>query len=120
MKTILLVVSFFFAVSISFAGNTEGNPVLTPVSSVNASNSSINKAIGAIKSACPNSQGKLSFNQTVVASCFVDGFITKVTFWTTPNCPGNQVCIQTAIIVGSVLLDCDGNVMSVTCGVSEI
>lgn len=111
MKTILLATTMLLSV-IAFAHN--GTPV-----EASAPNP-IKKATAAIKAACSNAQGKLNYSVQAVSACFVDGFIQEVTFWKTPNCPGNQPCIQTVEMVGVVTLDCSGNVISVSCETSEI
>lgn len=111
MKKLFLAMAMAMTTALSFASNE--NPT---VEVANGNDPSINKATAAIKANCPNAQGQLSYSTEVVSACFVDGFITKVTFWSTPNCPPNQICIQIVELVGTVTLDCEGNVMSVECG----
>jgi len=119
MKAILFVASLLFSATTIYASNHVGvDPV---VKTVEAGNGSVNKALAAIKSSCPDAQGNLTYSVQTVSACFVDGFVRKVTFWRTPNCPPNTICIQSVIIVGTVTLDCNDNVISVTCGAgSEI
>ncbi|MBL4625363.1 MAG: hypothetical protein JKY42_09530 [Flavobacteriales bacterium] len=76
----------------------------------------IGKAKSAIKSSCPDTTGKLQASVNVISACFFEGFITEVTFYKTPNCPPNQLCIQVIYTVGTVTLDCDNNVIGVSCG----
>lgn len=110
-----LVVGLAVALStVSFAGN--GEPVNAPAAS---GNDGIQKAIKAIKSECPNAEGKLSYNVEVTGICFVEGSLRKVSFWKSPNCPPNQICPQYVEEVGYVLLDCDDNVIEVSCATAS-
>ncbi len=119
MKSVLFIAALFLSVSVSFASNGNGGD--EPKSTATAMDpGAINKAIGAIKSACPNATGNLQYSVDVVSACFVDGFVRKVTFYRVPNCPPNQVCIQVIETVGFVTLDCDNNVISVECGIVSI
>lgn len=107
-KLVTLIVLAVLTVSVSFAtenGKAKGNQV------------AIAKA--AIKS-CPNSNGQLQSSVEVVSACFYQGFITKVTFYKKPNCPGNKPCIQVIETVGTVTLGCDNEVIDVTCGSGSI
>lgn len=85
-------------------------------SGVNNDNQIIGIATGAIKSTCDNAAGDLQANVKTVGICFVEGFLKEVTFYRVPNCPPNQACIQVIQVVGSVTLDCENNVIGVTCG----
>lgn len=114
MKNLILVLAVMFTSAISFAGND--NPTVQK-----SNDPLINKAVAAIKSACPNANGQLNYSTKTVSSCFAGGFITEVNFWKSSKCPGNKPCIQTVEVVGTVTLDCEGNVISVNCGAgSEI
>lgn len=99
-----------------FAGNTEPNKGKNPTTVENASGNGIGAAMSAIRSSCPNATGNLSYTETVVSSCFAGGFITNVNFYKTPNCPPNQICPAVIEIIGTVTVDCEGNVMNVSCG----
>lgn len=122
-KTIKMKSIFFLAAlmitTISFAGNGTEEPTATVSTSTPAPNAGIGAAIGAIRSAC-NVQGDMEYSVSVVSSCFVDGFVRRVSFWQLPDCPPNQPCIQVIYPVGSVLLDCNNNVISVDCGLVSL
>ncbi|MFT6922768.1 MAG: hypothetical protein ACJA1C_001774 [Crocinitomicaceae bacterium] len=121
MKTILIVVSMLCSIAMAHASNNPGvDPEIKPITAESSENAGLLRAMGAIKSSCPNAQGNLSYSVEVVSACFVDGFITKVHFWSTPNCPPNMICPQYVIEVGTVTLGCGNEVMSVECGTSEI
>lgn len=93
-----------------FAGNTEPINGETTATVENASTIS-NMGPSAIRSLCPNATGQLQYNETVVSSYFAGGLITNVNFFKTPNCPPNQFCPAVVEIIGTVTLDCEGNVM---------
>jgi len=106
----------------SFAANYSGEPITEPTPEVTAqptNDPGVLIAMGALRSTC-HFQGRLQHSVTVVSSCFVDGFVRRVTFYQTPNCPPNQPCIQIIELAGSVLLDCDNNVLSVDCAANPI
>ncbi|MFT5780512.1 MAG: hypothetical protein ACI837_003474 [Crocinitomicaceae bacterium] len=119
MKKVLMFAVMSLIMSAAFASNGITDPV-KPVISEAVSNAGIGNALAAIKSSCPNAEGNLSYNETAIQICFVDGFITEVSFWRVPVCPGNQICIQTVVPVGTVTLGCNGEVISVDCAVSSI
>lgn len=114
MKTLFFLAALMIS-AVSFAGNEEPTPV-----KVEANDPVIGAAMAAIRNTCPNATGDLQYNVTIVSSCFVDGFITKVNFYKVPNCPPNQPCIQVIETVGSVTLGCNNEVIEVTCGVVAI
>ena len=116
MKNIILIFSLIFSTAV-FAGNTEpvnGDQPATVENAPTMSNG-IGAAMSAIRTSCPNATGKLQYNETVVSSCFAGGFITQYNFYKTPNCPPNQPCIQIIELIGSVTVDCEGNVIGVNC-----
>ena len=103
------------------ASNDPGvDPEIKPITAESSENAGILRAMGAIRSACPNAQGNLSYSVEIVSACFVDGFITRVHFWSSPNCPPNTICPQYVIEVGTVTLGCGNEVMGVECGSSTI
>lgn len=112
MKKVIFTLALVAFASFSFSNNDEKGPK----KEVTAETATIAKAKGAIKSSCPNADGNLTASVKVLSSCFVDGFVTEVTFYKTTPCPPNQICIQLVEVIGSVVLDCENNVMSVTCG----
>ena len=114
MKNVILIFSLILSTAV-FAGITEPTNGENPATVENAGNG-VGAAMGAIRSACPNATGNLNYTETVVSSCFAGGFITNVNFYKTPNCPPNQICPAVVEIIGTVTLDCEGNVMSVSCG----
>lgn len=120
MKTTLLVFVMMLSVSMTYAAGNSNDPVIKKIDAAAMNNSSVGLAIAAIKSTCPNANGQLSYSVEVVSSCFAGGFITKVHFWKSPNCPGNQICIQIVEEVGTVTLGCNNEVIAVECGVSSI
>lgn len=92
-----------------------------------SNNALIGKAKGALKAECGGGDvgsifngGEINASVSVVSACFVDGFITEVTLWQTPNCPPNQACIQVVRLLGTVTFDCDNRVLSVDCGTRPI
>ena len=114
MKSIILIFSLVLSTAV-FAGNNDPADGNTPATVENSNGNGIGAAMSAIRSSCPNATGQLQYTQTVISSCFNGGFITQVNFYKTPNCPPNQPCIQVIEVIGSVMLDCDGNVISVNC-----
>jgi len=114
MKKVVLLLALT-ASTFSFAGNNE--PTTAPAQG----NDGIQKAIHAIKSECPNAKGnELNYSVEVQSICFVQGSIRKVYFWKTPNCPPGMMCPQVIEEVGYVILDCDNNVVEVSCAMNEI
>lgn len=85
-------------------------------SGVNNDNQVIGIAMGTIRSTCDNAIGDLEANVEITGICFVEGFIKKVTFYRLPNCAPNKPCIQVIQTIGTVTLDCENNVIGVTCG----
>lgn len=61
-------------------------------------------------------QRDLDISFEVACTCPTGGY--TVTVIGTPHCSGQQVCPLFAVLVGSVQLDCDFNVVASTCGVS--
>jgi hypothetical protein len=52
----------------------------------------------------------------VVSACFASGFITRVNFYTEPNCQPNQPCpLFLSKLVASVEFGCDDEIISGTC-----
>ena len=62
-----------------------------------------------------------SLNLDITASvettgiCFVSGSLHRVTFVGSPKCTGREICPLFAILVATVDLDCDNNVIAVNC-----
>lgn len=113
MKSLLVVCALVLSAGV-FAGNGIEDPA--PKKETNADQSTIARAMGALRSTCPDATGDLQASVSIVSACFVDGFVKNVTFYRVPNCPPNQVCIQVIQTVGTVTLDCGDNVIGVSCG----
>jgi hypothetical protein len=116
MKNLILVFSLVLSTAV-FAGNNDpvnGDATATAENS-NGNGKGIGAAMSAIRKTCPNATGELQYSETVVSSCFAGGFITQVYFYRVPNCPPNMFCIQVIEEIGTVLLDCEGDVISVSC-----
>ena len=118
MKSIFFLAALMIT-TVSFAGNGTEEPTVKESTSSPAPDAGIGVAIGAIRSNC-DIQGEIQYSVSVVSSCFVDGFVRRVTFYQLPNCPPNQPCIQVIYPLGSVTLDCDNNVVSVDCGLVSL
>jgi hypothetical protein len=114
MKNLMLVFSLVLSTAV-FAGNNDPVNGEATATAESSNGNGIGAAISAIRTTCPNATGQLQYTETVVSSCFAGGFITQVYFYKVPNCPPNQVCIQVIEEVGTVLLDCEGDVISVSC-----
>lgn len=112
MKKVIFTLTMVALATFSFSNNDEKN--------VSTETVTIAKAKGAIKSSCPNADGNLTASVKVLSACFVDGFVTEVTFYKTSPCPPNQICIQIVEVIGKVTLDCQNNVIDVTCGGSLV
>jgi hypothetical protein len=90
----------------------------------NAQSNNEQKAVSAARAAVNQACGENAGNQYSVTENFIcnniDGnfgnFNRTVTFYKTTSCPPNQVCIQLVTVIGSAVVDCDYNVVSVTCG----
>jgi hypothetical protein len=119
MKRIIMIAVMSLSMTAVFASNGITDPV-KPIISQTVSSAGMGNALAAIKSSCPNAEGNLTSSSTTIGICTVDGFITRVSFWRVPVCPGNQICIQTVVPVGSVTLGCNDEVISVECAVSSI
>ena len=107
----LFVTTFTFATSGELPNETSEN---------NSNQNIIGIAMGAIRSECDNAIGELQAQVQTISACFAGGFVNRVTFYSVPNCPPNQFCIQVIQVVGSVTLDCDNNVLSVDCGLVSL
>lgn len=107
MKKILLSIVMTLALGASvFAQNS-------------SEQSAVNAARTAIKQSCDNAQGNLSYAVTENYNCNIfdgTGVNRTISFWRTPVCPGNQICIAVVIPVGTVVVDCDNSIVSVSCG----
>ena len=114
MKNVILIFSLILSTAV-FAENTEPTNGETPATVENSNGNGIGIAMSAIRSSCPNATGQLQYNESVVSSCFAGGFITNYYFYKTPNCPPNQFCPAVVELVGTVTLDCEGNVIGVSC-----
>lgn len=118
MKTTLLIAAFFISMTAAFATNGIDEPKST--TSTAMAPGAINKAQGAIRANCPEATGDLEYGVQTISACFVDGFVQRVDFYRVPNCPPGMICPLYVQWIGSVTLDCDNNVISIECGVSEI
>jgi hypothetical protein len=54
---------------------------------------------------------------TFTGTCPDGGQSYRVDFYAAPRCPGNMLCPQFLIAIGSVEYDCEGNA-TVSCGIS--
>ena len=80
-------------------------------------NGLIGKARGAAHEClqdAPNGWDVNGYSETV-GICFVEGFLTKVTFYAEFRCH-SEVCPKVAAqLLAEVFIDCEGNVVDVTC-----
>lgn len=51
----------------------------------------------------------------VTGICFVSGEMKQVTFWGNPKCAGNMYCTQVSVMVATVDLGCDDEVLATSC-----
>jgi len=63
---------------------------------------------------------EISAQTKVVSSCFVNGFITEVTFYKSVKSHGNNPTIQSIEVVATVTIGCDGEIMSADCSLNSI
>jgi len=62
-------------------------------------------------------QNDLDISFETACTCPAGGY--TVTVIGTAHCPGQQICPLFAVLVGTVQLDCDFNVVASTCGVPQ-
>ena len=80
-------------------------------------NGLIGKARGAAHECLKDAPANWEINaySETIGICFVEGFLTKVTFYASYRCH-TEVCPKIADrLMAEVILDCEGNVMDVTC-----
>ena len=116
MKKLFSVLAIGAAVAMSLAFTNDSNNV------VNDENRAIAVAKNALVTSCSNTQGNLQASVSENYNCNIFdgvGINRTVTFYRTPNCPPNQICIQVIEVVGQVVVDCDFSVASVSCGTAS-
>lgn len=128
----LLMKKFFFTLALvlmasaSFAAVTSGGngeePKEEATSNYPTDQALAGLAVAALQQQCGNQHTGWQWqtNVTTISACFAGGFIKQVFVYATPNCPPNQPCIQVIQLVGTVQFGCDGDVLSVNCGFTEI
>ena len=80
----------------------------------------VGKAKSALKAYCKDAaKGDLSASVRNISPCFDSNFVTEVTFYRTTPCPPNQICIQLVEVVGVVKIDCNNEIIEITCGESS-
>jgi hypothetical protein len=117
MKNLILVFSLVLSTA-AFAGNNDpvnGDATAT-VESTNGNGQGIGAAMNAFRNSCPNATGQLKYVENITP-CPNGGFSREILFYNPPqNCPPNQICpLSPVVIIGTVFLDCNGDVVSVTC-----
>lgn len=115
MKKLILIFSLVLSTA-AFAGNTDPVDGKTTAAVENSNGNGIGAAMSAFRNSCPNATGQLQYVENVTP-CPFGGFSREILFYNPPqNCPPNQICpLAPVVIIGAVLLDCNGDVVSVTC-----
>lgn len=123
MKKFVLFAALVFSVSASFA-STATDGVEPEASStewlLSNSNSYIPRAKAALRRDCGSVPAgwDLIGSASTISSCFAGGFITRVTIYANSPCPPNLICIQIVQEIGYVDFGCDGEIISVNCGLA--
>lgn len=116
MKNLILIFSLALSTAV-FAGNNDPVNGDAPATVENSSGNGqgIGLAMSAFRNTCPNATGQLQYGENITP-CPNGGFMREILFYRPQNCPPNQICpLGLVVIIGSVLLDCDGQVISVSC-----
>jgi hypothetical protein len=61
-------------------------------------------------------KGDLAVSVNSISTCFGSNKVTEVTFFKTNKCTTQQNCNNEVEVVGKVTIDCDNNVIDLTCG----
>ena len=69
-----------------------------------------------LKSQCKNLKGDLAVSVSSINTCMGNNKVTEVTFFKTNKCSTQPNCNNEVEIVGKVTIDCDNNVINLTCG----
>lgn len=107
MKKVLVVLSFICALGISAASAQSNN-----------NNDLVGKARGVAHECISDAQAQgleVDANAETVGICFVDGFITRVTFYASFRCHQEPCPKVMTRIVATVDFGCDGEVISNSC-----
>jgi hypothetical protein len=111
MKKLFSVLALGAIVFASSAFNTSNN---------NDEKRAIAVAKAAVSQECDNvGNATASVTENFICNSIDGGFGNMnrtVTFYRVSQCPPNQVCIQIVEVVGSAIVDCEFNVVEVTCG----